>query len=244
MQISNLEPFVRDCIVSIGALVRSLDTEVVQASQLQASKATELSKLHRQYAVMKYGKAVKLMHTVLLTAELKQMLVAFLLVFCFEILLNNRHPAISHLVSGQHLYRDWLTRAVSVNNVLLPPTGSSLQPILEDELIDAFEHLDVQICTIYDSRPIHVHQRILRDSIERIRQMPLKFASLAEARGYLSLVMRRCQHFQATTWVATDTSALSREFEMMFPGDICNTVVAGVNIFSTPRIIPESLRTK
>lgn len=237
MQLSHQQPFVRDMVVAIGALTKSLETADPSGKLLirLPNDTVGMAKMHKEFAYLKYGKAVKDMQTVLLEAEPRQVLIACLLVICFEMLLNNRHPALSHIVSGHRLLRGWLRP---------PMLGSIDSPLisLEDDIVEAFENLDLQICTIYDGRPLLIHRTILEEALEAIQQMPSSFNNLIEARKYLTLMMKRSYHFLATIWVATDAAGLSRDFSMTPPGDIF--VSTGFNIFSTTHILPVTLATE
>ena len=98
--------------------------------------------MHKEFALLKYGKAVKTMQAALACAELRQVLIACLLVYCFENLLSKRHMALSHVVSGQHLLREWLVRYDQVipdNRHLHSPESA----IIDDELVEAFDHIEL-----------------------------------------------------------------------------------------------------
>lgn len=248
LQFSHHEPFVRDCVVAIGSLISSLEVASVPKvsspdSSLGAEEETAQSKLsqgHRQFALLKYGKAVKAMQTVLPNAEPRQVMIASLLVFCFETLLGNRYFALSHVVSAERLFRRLLPPTESV-----PRRGGSnlLSPALvdvEDELVEAFEHLDLQIITIHDSRPVAFHRSILRESHEFVQNMPEIFTSIAEAGRYLNLVMRRSHHFIATSWATSESASLAGDFSSRAPTKFA--VASGTNVFSTSGKVTDELR--
>jgi hypothetical protein len=77
--------------------------------------------MHKQCALLRYGRAVKGMQTALTKGKPKEVLGACVLVFCFEILLDNRHGALTHAItkesnkpinqpSASHItVTDWLT---------------------------------------------------------------------------------------------------------------------------------------
>jgi hypothetical protein len=197
--------------------------------------------MHKQFALLRYGKAVKTMQTALVGAEPRQVLVACLLVFCFEILLNNRHGALSHVITGHRMLQVWLTK--HHQSALLDRGLRSPAPVIvDDELIDAFEHLDLQISTIYDARPIELHRTIIEEGRYVIGHMPPTFSTLTDALRYLTVVMKQSHHFLATTWQSTQSSSLVADFATTPPGPL--VVTSGVNTNSTSFTVPDSLRTE
>lgn len=234
IQFSHHQPFVRYFIIAIGALLKSFETPH-QSQILPGRKGKEGPvNLHHKFALLKYGTAVKAMQAALVDTEPRQTLIACLLIFCFEMLLQNTHPALFHFISGQRLLHNWRGRELDTKG--RPPSSLAL----EDEVCEAFDHLDMQISTISDQRPPELHQEILLEGVEFVRQMPSKFYDFEEAQRYLNLIMRRSHHFMATTWGKTNTAALSRDFEIKAP----DGVPVAFNIYSTSNIIPSTLPTE
>jgi hypothetical protein len=230
LQLSQHEPFIDDSVIAIGALSKAVDIESAPDNTLDKD-SSRMASLHRAYAFLKYGKAVKSMQAILVSgSELRQVLIACLLVYCFEILLHNRHMALSHIVSGHHLLRDWLVRydrSTPGNHRLLSPDPTTI----DDEIIEAFDCMDLQISTIYDSRPVELHRARMLEGLNAVQHMPSKFSNVSEARGYLLIVMRRCHHFLASTWQSSQADFLVRDLEMSPPDSI--VVTSGTNIYST-----------
>lgn len=218
-------------------MLKSLEPTADSGKLLPRPKeAPKMSTLHREFALLKYGKAVKSMRAVLVASEPRQTLIACLLIFCFEMLLNNRVPAIIHFISGQRLLMQWREREMLEKG--RPPTSVEL----EDDLCEAFNHLDLQISTISDQRSLKFHVDFLEEGAKAVKLMPETFNDLIEARRYLVLIMGISHHFLATTWEATNTAGLSREFLLKSPGGI--PVATGFNIFSTTNIVPVMLPAK
>lgn len=239
LQLCHHEPFVRESVVAIGALIRSLEAGNASRELLaRDDRASGVASMHKQFALLKYGRAVKAMQA-LVDPEPRQILVACLLVFCFEILLNNRYLALPHIITGHRMLQDWLSkhhRSTLIDSALQSPVPSTV----DDELVDAFEHLDLQISTIYDVRPIELHRNIISEGRGVIEQMPSTFNTLTDAGRYLTVVMKQTHHFLATTWPSTRPRALVADFVTEPPGPLL--VVSGVNTNSTPFIVPDSLR--
>ena len=71
--------------------------------------------------------------------------------------------------------------------------------MIEDELVQAFGRLDLQVMAYVDPRPASDHERLMREGELTILHMPAIFTSVNEARLYWELVQRRSSHFIATT---------------------------------------------
>ena len=241
LQVSNRETFVYDSCVAIGALLKAID---ISDSMLEAEPSTstlQLAKMHREFALLKYGKAVKSMQEVLIGAELRLVLIACLLVYAFENLVSNqcRHAALSHGVSGQALLQEWLAKhqpVVPDNRHLHSPVPA----IIDDELVEAFSHIDLQITTVFDPRPLETHRAMIRGGLDVVQKMPSTFNDLSEAQGYLMVIMRRCHHFLACTWLSTETQALNRELDLLPHENLI--VKTGSNIWSTSYTVSNNLR--
>lgn len=236
LQLSHVEPFIRDSVIAIGALCKALEIDVTQLEAIaDNARLSDIAKMHREFALLKYGKAIKTMLDVLVSTNLREVLVACLLVYCFEVLLNNRHSALAHILSGHNLLRQWL------NNLSQPRPGShyllSPDPItIDNELVDIFNCLDLQTMTIYDTRPVSFHVAVVRETVPLVKQMPHLFSDLLEARRYLIAVMRRSYHFLATTWHSSRAGAFARNFHTLSPNNV--VVTTGTNIYSTPFYFP------
>ena len=242
LQLCHHEPFVRESVVAIGALIRSLEVgNSDREFPARDDSPSEVAAMHRQFAFLKYGRAVKAMQTALIGAEPTQILVACLLVFCFEILLDNRSLALSHVITGHRMLQDWLNKH---HQSKLPDRDlhSPASRNVDDELVDAFEHLDLQISTIYDVRPIELHRAIICEGRSVIEQMPSTFKTLTEAGKYLTVIMKQSHHFMATTWQSTESSSLVADLVTIPPGPL--VVVSGVNTNSTSFKVPDSLRVE
>jgi hypothetical protein len=242
LQLSIREGFIHDSCVAIGALMKAIDINESMLESEASPSTVQMAKLHRQFALLKYGKAVKTMQETLVGAELRLVLIACLLVYAFENLVHNRHAALSHGMSGQRLLREWLTKydQVTPNNRHL---YSPAPAVVDDELVEAFSHIDLQISTIYDPRPLETHRAMIREGFDVVHKMPSTFHDMSEAQGYLIVIMRRCHHFIATTWPSSKTQALNRAFDLLPPEEDV-IVTTGSNIWSTSYRVPDILRAE
>jgi hypothetical protein len=210
------EPFIRDAVIAIGALHKSLRTLSSAAQTLDAGTAQPMAKLHREFAYRKYGTALKKMQLAIDAGSgLRHALIACLLIVCFESHTGNRYKALVHATYGLNILRQRTSVPIGV----------------EEDITDAFRNLDIQITTISDARTPELHESLLSEDSAMARLMPDHFRDLDEAKRYWSIIMRRGCHFMATTWTRTQSSSLAREFQMEMPGSVLVTV--GNNIHTT-----------
>ena len=239
LQLCHQESFVRDSVIAIGALIRSL--EVHKSSKKLFARPEEsigVANMHRQFALLKYSSAVKAMQG-LAHAGPRDLLISCLLVFCFEILLNSRTSALPQLLTGHRMLQEFLSkhhRTALIDRGIHSPEPATI----DDELVEAFERLDLQISTIYDVRPIEMHRAIIDNGRDVIQHMPSTFDTLTDAGKCLIIVMKQSHHFLATAWHSTQPEALVAEFVNKPPGPL--SVVSGVNSNSTSYIVPDFLR--
>jgi hypothetical protein len=151
-----------------------------------------------QFALQQYGRAVKTMREKLMGQEnnLRKALIGCLLVICFESLQKNYVGALTHAISGCALLQDWLHSRYNESSYTLDASGkdgitSPGKNVVEDELVQAFARLDLQLMSFIDPRPPQIHQNLLAEGQSTIDNMPKTFTSIDEARIYLELIQRR-----------------------------------------------------
>jgi hypothetical protein len=163
---------------------------------------------NHEYAIQLYSKALRGMRKVVLyeNKDIRMVLIACLLVVCFEGLHGSPVAAMTHAAHGVKLLHRWLeTYGGSELSLLKPPAPD----IIEDELIYVFNRLDLQVLTFFDTRPVEYHKALLRDT-EPLKRMPTLFLSLRQARAYwdyitpnlslpsISNVRRQCRRTRET----------------------------------------------
>lgn len=67
--------------------------------------------------------------------------------------------------------------------------------VVEDEIVQAFAMLDIQMLTWIDVRTAEEHAEMIDKGAETIQKMPTRFSFLEEARIYFELISRRAIHF-------------------------------------------------
>jgi hypothetical protein len=120
------------------------------------------------------------------------------LLFAFEILQGNDELAKWHAKGGYQLIQNWMMKRIDRfrGSLISSPTPI----VLEDDILDAFYHLDLQIMTISHGRSVEVHTAGQTDSEDLMERMPAEFSDLNEAYRYWVLIMRRNSHFCHYIW--------------------------------------------
>lgn len=235
------EPFVVDAMVAIGALTRTM-YEVQRYRRMGIAPKTGLPCLgnspDHEYAMQQYGKALRGMRQAALCEDkdIRMALIACLLVVCFEGFHGAPVAAMTHAAHGVNLLHCWLEKYGGSEPSLLKSPAPN---IIEDELIYAFNRLDLQVLTFFDTRPVEYHKDLLRD-IEPLKRMPTLFLSLRQARAYWDYIMRRSCHFLASAMF----EGKADELEKLRGQGLCDDAVelpGGVNTFSTPKEVPHWL---
>ena len=220
LQNSHHEPFVRQSIIAIGALLKAQEEAMPTGMppHVVPSKAT----LHRNFAIAKYDAAVKQMRKVLCagTNNPRQALIGCIFVIFFELLMGNRHLATWHAQSGTMILQQWRTKTMALEENAQRPRLLSPAPLtVEDEIVAAFHGLDIQLATISDCRRAACYEEMVNDYRVAISSLPATFTDLQEARIYLILIMRRICHFIAMTRRPAETVALAKRFDNEPPSE-------------------------
>ncbi|KUJ17507.1 uncharacterized protein LY89DRAFT_668827 [Mollisia scopiformis] len=190
-QISQAEPFVRHAIIAIGALAKQSKSEGRRKLAGKASTTTDL-----QHALKQYDKSLRGMRDAIADGQhdLRKALIACLLVYCFENMLGNQLSAAKHAESGLMLLYQWTTG----KNLLGETWGTQklwTDHLFEEDLLGAFNSLDLQVLLFVDNRSKEVHERMKESQSRTISSMPQQFSSLTEARQYWNLILTRNYHF-------------------------------------------------
>jgi hypothetical protein len=236
------EPFILDAMIAIGALTRTVH-EVQRYRRMGIAPKKGENCLGKspdhEYAIELYGKALRGMRKVPLREDkdIRMALIACLLVVCFEGFHGSPVAAMTHAANGVNLLHCWLEKYGGEDLSLLK---SPAPHIIEDELIYAFNRLDLQVLTYFDTRPVEYHKSLLRDT-EPLKRMPPLFLSLRQARAYWDYIMRRSCHFLASAMYAGKAD----ELEKLRGQGLCDNDIelpGGVNTFSSPKETPHWLK--
>ena len=200
------EPFIRYAVVAIGALHKSLRTLSSTGQEPHAKDTDPMARLHREFAYLTYGKALNKMQQAINTGSNhgpRQGLITCLLIVCFESHTGNRYKALTHARYGLQILQQWAFQCKQKTAQERKLTAGSPNPIdVEDEIVEAFRNLDIQITTVNDGRKVEEHKQSMEQDSPIVKVMPNYFGSLETARTYWNVVMRRTCHFMATVRTA------------------------------------------
>jgi len=211
-QTGEMEPFVRNAVVAIGAL--SLE-QAEDAEDDGHRDQQKLVKRHETYAMAKYVKVLEDMRIALATEtdDPRRALMACLLVFCFESMRGSQHSAALHasgglsLVERLHLepcFEDKRSRGTGW-------TGCRNATTLDEDLYSAYAGLDIQALFLIDMRSPAIHQQHKRRMTNVIDNMPDSFDDIQEALEFWRLILRRNFHFISIARAKTQAHAAAHD---------------------------------
>lgn len=236
-QASENEPFVQECVIAIGALSRAAYSPRSCPGPLRTqSPKHEKGNEYYEYALKQYGRALKTMRLALSDQResLRRALIACLLVFCFESYVGNQVAAITHAQSGISLLHQWKSKKEMEN------TQSPAPYTIEDELVQAFTRLDLQVSILLDIRPMKFHQTIKTHCFNTLQKMPPSFKNVEEARVWGELLMRWNYHFRAESLAVGKSQEIDMKAPLVNWEDSMDTPM-GATVLHEPKEIPVAL---
>jgi hypothetical protein len=194
MQACHGEMFVREAVVAISAsrVARSGKARMWNGGGTQSAIVAR----HREIALVQYGKAIRSMKNDLggENSNPRKVLIACLLVCCLEVMWGNSFNALAHARSGLQLLRGWVEKNPNKRGDRVG-IHSPEPAVVEDEIVQAFARLDIQMLTFIDVRTAEEHAEMIDEGAETVEKMPTQFSFLEEARIYFELISRRAMHF-------------------------------------------------
>ncbi|TAQ89197.1 hypothetical protein B7494_g2473 [Chlorociboria aeruginascens] len=196
LQACTEEPCILHCVIAISALDRSRKSH-------KRIKQFEDGKTDHEFALGQYGKALKEIRETINRGEkaTRTVLIASLLIFCFENCLGDVRLALANVQKAVDLMYNWLERAKSPSSLDSPDKSHSLSPApntIEDEIVAAFARLDVHLQTWTDDlEPRRHYSGILKYDPPALPPIPLFFTSLSEATIYWGYVVKQAFDFYA-----------------------------------------------
>lgn len=243
LQTSHQEPFVRHFIIAIGALLKSHESAYLAGVRPRSVIIPYVAKLHRSFAISKYDTAVKSMRKAISvgTSSPRQTLLGCILVVCFEMLIGNSHLAIKHAHSGTSILQQW--RAQTITPIQKQrPLLSPAPLIVEDEIVEAFRSLSIQITTLgddssatYDNKTTNYHCVT--------STAPLTCSDLRETLVYLNEIVCRIYHFITTITIPSEYIAPSMRLDGV-PLIEDDSVITNMAIYRTAFEITETVRAQ
>lgn len=191
-QACEAEPFIRQLVIATAALSHACTEEFSEHGDLWAANR----RLTYSYALKHYEKALRGMRNAILKGKynLRNALLACLLVFCFESLHGDAKSTANHVASGLALLQEWMADRTISKSVAVPRSGRFEG--LDVEILHAFAGLDVQALFFKGAPSATQHLRFLEQFSDTVKtQMPSTFETLEDVKAYWFLVQRRNYHF-------------------------------------------------
>ena len=245
-QASENERYVLDAVIAIGALTRTTKCHNANETLTQFGMGHKFSFATRQapindyeYAVRQYSKALREIQASLSDGRdlLRKTLLACLLIFCFETFCGNQTSALLQAQSGINFVRTWQP---DQHKSGMAGVHSSEPSLIEDELVQAFARLDLQIVTVMDVRPLELHRTVKEDCFRAIKQMPCVFTSIIEARKWCELLVRLNLHFKAESLAVGNSHGVACFVSKLETEDTLEHRM-GSSSLHEPQIMPSTL---
>jgi len=144
LQHSHYDTSIKDAIIAIGALYKSI--EVAQDSKIRLNtKSAHLE--HFESAIRHYQKALRSQRRTFEIGrpQLRTSLISCLLFICFEALQGDHHSVVRQILCGVHLLQEYCPLSAGGH--------SSLSDQIDEEISQTFARLEVQLRTFDDGRP-------------------------------------------------------------------------------------------
>jgi hypothetical protein len=196
LQACESESGIRNGIVAIGALDKTSQT-ARNFEKLSYSSTPEEPNEHYHNALRQYAKALKQMRQVASSgnSDLRTMLLTCLVILCFEAWNGSHQLAVQQIQTAIGLIADWKVKTGTATRSLLEFISPNSN-ILDDQLIQIFSQLAIQVVFFAEKRSVQTGQILQSESRPPQEQpMPEVFGSFREAFLYHRNLTRRSTHF-------------------------------------------------
>ncbi|KAL2062021.1 hypothetical protein VTL71DRAFT_6287 [Oculimacula yallundae] len=209
LQSCHTNPALRHAIIAIGALDKTSETaRDFRNLSVDGSTGTSSSNEHHRAALQQYTKAVSLMRSSNQPMGLRAALLNCLVILCFEAWNGSLDLAVQQVQTAIRLILEW--KANSENPLLGSANGFVEVNFLEDDLVQIFCRLAIQVCFFASDRSLDCKAIIRAESTELSVNMPKVFTSVTEATLYHQGVLRRGMTF----------ASCQKRFENFAPSDV------------------------
>ena len=195
LQASERNSAVRHGIIAIAALdiTLQLKHDRLLNHRYGAGTIPVDPRTHYQFALRQYGLAIQAMQkeTSKGTQDLASMLVTCLVIICFETFQGNSYNALAQINTGLLLIEQAVAQKGDSPSSLVDGVESALVSRVDESLIRAFVRLDLQAMSFIGNLTRGIPNPAFRmgSALTSLRDMPIRFNSLSEARNYLDLFM-------------------------------------------------------
>lgn len=175
-------PFVKSAVIAIAAMSK-IKTGTVASHQVRGLY---------EFALDQYSRCLQGMRRCAASGkhEMRNVLLACILVFCFETMQGNPGAASTHARTAMMLMHRWTEEEPEIRLHFYKIEDWPKCQISSD-IMGALAQLDVQITFLRDGRPEWIHRNAIRESNKAISKMPERIVSLADVRKYCCLLYRR-----------------------------------------------------
>ena len=181
------ELFARHAIVYIGALDLAMEHQALRSKTSTGDQGEFADNPHHQFALQKYGKALKLMKDSPSEDDknhVREALISCLLIICFETYRGDLDLAVIQAQSAVKVLTSWLRknedkkrRGSTISATLEKPR------VVEDDLINTFARLYKAVMVFPAPRPIELSFLLMSEAAEKLSHMPSIFSTLEEAQN-------------------------------------------------------------
>ena len=170
---------IRHMVIALAALdltslrTTSKDSGLALSGENCGSSAVQ----QHQFALQQYNKAIKQMREDIANAKhgLRSILIASVLIICFEAYHGNYDSALTQFSTGQKVLDEWTAKQ---NDVVDDGFSSPAPHDIEDELIRTFHNLEIQAMVHTDTNPIDVHLRLKNSGAAGVATLPKEFKNV------------------------------------------------------------------
>ena len=206
LQACERQESIKDTVVAIGALDQTLQAAQVDRQRpsfdLMSTKGHVTP--HHQFALQKYGKAVRKMREDLSGGyqDLRTTVLSCLLFVAFELFHGNHTSALQQASLGLKMIMERMkdSRTITSNS---KRRLDNLFNSIDEALIQKFVRLDLSSMAFVHENVVKAHQQDTSpEMFENLHDLPPVFVDLAEAQRYWELSMRPIMNFMtlATSW--------------------------------------------
>jgi len=198
LQTCERESSIFHAVVALGALdasVRRAGSCIKPVYRVQQYRNDK----HYRFSLHKYSAAVKQMREAIETGkhDLRTALIASILLITFETYHGNERTALAQIESSIQLLENW---SINIEKSSGEKVSSPAPDTVDDELVQAFDRLDVEGVIFRDTAPLEQHRLRKDQRTGAVQNMPDHFENIDEAAAYGKLIARRGWHFLCMVW--------------------------------------------
>jgi hypothetical protein len=194
-QACQTHPSIRHVVYAVSALSFMFESNQSLSTSSEQKAAVERTEKYHHFALQHYSQALHQMRSAASenNENLRIILMACILVVCFETLYGKHESALAQVQTGLGL----LNKCFDTDSRPVAKTTNTSSPfpcVIEEELVQAFARLDIHVLTYMKSRPTNSHITMTGIVLATLGPMPKYFSSVNEARIYLEASQQQLLH--------------------------------------------------